>query len=243
MAGDWIKITHAAPDKPEMVLMSDLLALDQDAVFGKCVRLWIWADQQTISGEDLTVTPTFIDRLVSCAGFSAALIKVGWLAARSGRLSIPNFARHNGHSAKSRALNQDRMKRSRADQNRTENAPEKRRGEKNVTPNGVTYPAWLEPLWEEWATYKRERGEVYKPTGERGCRRKLTTMGQERASAAIDHSIANNYSGIYEPSGGHGSPARTQAGVARIAAPPGKYAHLDPPAGTGAAQPIPRQVA
>jgi len=113
MAGDWIKVTHATPDKPEIVRIADRCGLDIDAAFGKCVRLWIWADQQTVDGNALTVTDAFIDRLVHCPGFSAALREVDWLQARSGSLAIPRFDRHNGQSAKQRALTRDRVKRKR----------------------------------------------------------------------------------------------------------------------------------
>lgn len=38
------------PDKPEVFQLSEILNLDPDAVLGKLVRLWAWADQQTIDG-------------------------------------------------------------------------------------------------------------------------------------------------------------------------------------------------
>jgi len=130
MAGDWIKLQNVTPDKPEIVALAEILKIDQDAAFGKCVRIWIWADQQTISGHDLSVTTSFLDRLTNCPGFSSALVEVGWLKARNGRLSIPNFDRHNGQTAKNRALTKDRMQRQRDDQSVTESSPEKRREEK-----------------------------------------------------------------------------------------------------------------
>lgn len=113
MAGAWIKFEHVTPDKPEIVAMADILKIDQDAVTGKCLRIWIWADQNTTTGQDLEVQDSFIDRLTHCPGFSAALRKVGWLHGRTGRLVIPNFDRHNGQSAKSRALAKDRQEETR----------------------------------------------------------------------------------------------------------------------------------
>jgi hypothetical protein len=120
----WIKITHETPDKPEIIRMAEILNIDQDAVSGKCLRVWIWADQQTISGDDLIVTSSFLDRLTNCSGFSAALLEVRWLKSRNGRFSLPNFDRHNGQTAKNRALSADRMQRQRYAQNVTETAPE-----------------------------------------------------------------------------------------------------------------------
>lgn len=113
MAGEWIKLTHESPDKPEIVELAGILNIDHDAAFGKCVRLWIWVDQQSVDGNDFIVTPAFIDRLTNCPGFSQGLLKVGWLKARNGKFSIPNFDRHNGQTAKGRALTKDRVKRHR----------------------------------------------------------------------------------------------------------------------------------
>ena len=131
MAGDWIKVEHALPDKPECIRVAAHLGIDQDAVTGKLVRLWIWADQQTIDGNAPGVTSAFIDRLTNCPGFAAALVSVGWLEDRNGRLKLPNFDRHNGQTAKDRALTKDRVKRSRNGASVTGSLPEKRREEKN----------------------------------------------------------------------------------------------------------------
>ena len=113
MAGDWIKVENTLPDKPECIRMASKLDIDQDTIVGKLLRFWIWADQQTISGDVPGVTPAFIDRLTNCPGFAAALVEVGWLETSNGRLKLPNFERHNGQTAKNRALTADRMKRSR----------------------------------------------------------------------------------------------------------------------------------
>lgn len=148
MAGDWIKVEHTTPDKPEVVKLAGILGIDQDAVVGKLLRLWIWADQQSVSGNALTVTNSFLDRLVFCPGFAAGLVKVGWLNGREGLLSIPNFDRHNGQSAKNRANTNRRVANSRKAHHervaKTCNAnvtleplqkplPEKRREDNNTT--------------------------------------------------------------------------------------------------------------
>lgn len=140
MAGDWIKIEHALPDKPECIQIAGRLSVDQDAVAGKLLRLWIWADQQTIDGNAPGVTPAFIDRLTNCPGFSAALLDVGWLVDRNGRLQLPNFDRHNGQTAKQRALTASRVKRSRNGASVTESLPEKRR--EDIPPPAPDEPAF-----------------------------------------------------------------------------------------------------
>lgn len=134
LAGDWIKLDHTTPDKPEVIQLAQLLGFeDHDLAFAKCVRLWIWADQQSVDGNELCVTDSFVDRYTRVAGFAAALRKVGWLEGRDGRLSIPNFSRHNGQSAKTRANTAKRVQKSRDKCNAprvTQALPEKSREEK-----------------------------------------------------------------------------------------------------------------
>lgn len=115
MAGLWIKIDHDLPDKEEVDVIATSLKIDHDAVVGKLVRLWIWADRQTHDGKSIRVSEGFIDRIANCSGFSAALVESGWLVSRNGRFSLPNFDRHNGQTAKNRALTKDRVKRLRND--------------------------------------------------------------------------------------------------------------------------------
>lgn len=103
MAQDWIKVEDTLPDKPEVVQMASLLDIDQDAVCGKLLRVWIWADHNSVSGNEIPVTSAFLDRLVCRPGFADAMREVGWLEGRDSRLSFPRFNRHNGQSAKARA--------------------------------------------------------------------------------------------------------------------------------------------
>ena len=100
----WIKFDHCTPDKPEVFMLSEILGIDPDAVTGKLVRIWIWADQQTIVGDAVCVTRASLDRLASVTGFAAALIKVGWLIDSADGFIFANFDRHNGSTAKTRGL-------------------------------------------------------------------------------------------------------------------------------------------
>lgn len=113
MASLWIKIAHDLPDKEEIDLLAAALKIDHDAVIGKLIRFWIWADIQTVDPSAVRVTDAFIDRLTHCPGFAAALLKAGWMVRRNGRVSLPNFDRHNGQTAKSRAMTKDRVERHR----------------------------------------------------------------------------------------------------------------------------------
>lgn len=154
MAGDWIKVERATPDKPEVVKLAEILHMDDpDFVLGKLWRFWAWADANTQDGI-LKTKYAHIDRVVYCPGFARGLVSVGWLQGREGALVIPNFDRHNGNSSKARALEAEakRIRRSLKDQ--SDNAsdivsdksptpcptvvrhnvrPEKRREEDNAT--------------------------------------------------------------------------------------------------------------
>jgi hypothetical protein len=52
---------------------------------------------------------------------------------------------------------------------------------------------------QHWLTYKREKRQRYTATGLPLLLRKLEKLGERRAIDAIEHSIASNYTGIYEP--------------------------------------------
>jgi hypothetical protein len=139
MAGYWIKIELGTPDKPEVIKMAATLRLDQDAVVGKLVRVWIWANQNSVDGNAVTVTDSFLDRLTAKRGFAAALRSVGWLAGADGALRFANFDRHNGASAIARAETNRRVA-----QHRQRNAsgvtPPLPPRARNVTPEALPKP-------------------------------------------------------------------------------------------------------
>ena len=131
MAGDWIKILAATPDKPEVFEIAELLGIDPDAVLGKLVRVWIWADQNvTVRYANVTLTAqqsyadvtlaaqqvcnasvarSVIDRVAGVPGFANAMIASGWMAIDGDKAYFTNFDRHNGNTAKTRALSGQRM--------------------------------------------------------------------------------------------------------------------------------------
>lgn len=109
MAGDWIKLEVVTPDKPEVSRIADLLSIDHDAALGKLVRVWIWADLQTIDGNAVGVTKNAIDRVAYMPGFATAMHSVGWLSGSDSELSLVGFDKHNGKGAKKRALTNQRV--------------------------------------------------------------------------------------------------------------------------------------
>jgi len=113
MGRNWIKIETVTMDKPEVCVVATQLKLDPDAVVGKLVRLWSWAEVNRINSDEMHVTFEFLDKLVGKKGFAAALMKAGWLKEVGGVLQFPNFGRHNGPTGKGRALTAQRVSRHR----------------------------------------------------------------------------------------------------------------------------------
>jgi len=126
----WIKIDAPTPDKPEVFLMAESLGIDPDAVLGKLIRVWLWADQQTYDGNAGTVTRALLDRVAGVTDFAQAMENAGWLASKRGVLIFTNFERHNGNTAKNRALTQKRVEKHRNAPSVTSALPDKIREDK-----------------------------------------------------------------------------------------------------------------
>lgn len=103
MATPWIKVEVTTWDKIEVHRMSDILRIDPDAVLGKLVRIWSWADVNTHNGHADGVTMEMINRVLHHPNFAQAMRAVGWLEADADGVRFPNFDHHNGDSAKARA--------------------------------------------------------------------------------------------------------------------------------------------
>ncbi len=139
MAGDWIKFEKSTLDKPEVFEIAGILGIDPDAVIGKLLRVWNWFDDQSIDGCAPVTLAAQLNRNTGCAGFTQAMQQVGWMEIGEDRLRLPNFHRHNGETAKQRALSAKRMQKSRlkcyadsATSGATKTQPEKRREEKST---------------------------------------------------------------------------------------------------------------
>ena len=113
MAGEWLKFEKSTLDKPEVFAIADALSIDPDAVIGKLVRVWAWFDSHTVDGNAARVTPALLNRVSGIDGFIEAMAAEGWAAIDAGGVQLPRFDRHNGETAKQRALTAKRVARSR----------------------------------------------------------------------------------------------------------------------------------
>lgn len=141
MAGDWIKLEHATLDKPELGIASDLLGISEGDALLLFLRYWVWLDEnldESRHGLVPFVSRRSLERKFQCPGFAATLERIGWAQFDDEQhiLTVINWDRHNGKTAKSRALEQKKKARQRAELSRScpdvvpvDAAPEKRREE------------------------------------------------------------------------------------------------------------------
>ena len=140
MAGDWIKMRNNLATDPDVLRIASLAGIGRHDVVGRLHSVWAWADEHSANGHAVSVTQSFLDDLISCEGFCQAMRAVGWLDGQDWELTFPDFASHNGESAKKRGLEQKRKQLSRKvsakchAEKRTKAGPEKRREEKRRDP-------------------------------------------------------------------------------------------------------------
>ena len=106
-----MKVEKATPDKPEVFAIAEMLGIDPDSAFGKCFRIWRWFDDHTTNGKanGCCVSKMLVDRLVGVKGFADCMVSVGWLIEDGSSVCASNFERHNGETAKTRALTAKRV--------------------------------------------------------------------------------------------------------------------------------------
>ena len=125
------------PEKPEVLAISAKTGLHPDNVVGKCFRLWRWFDSHTQEGNAVGVTLVTLGYALGngddTSNFINAMVDVGWLSHDANGVTLPNFDRHNGQTAKSRALTAKRV----AKHKEKTNAPG------NAIGNGVSVSAAL----------------------------------------------------------------------------------------------------
>lgn len=232
MASSWIKVEVITPDKPEIFQIAEILNIDPDAVLGKLVRIWAWADQQTVDGNAGSVTKGVLDRIAFITGFADALIAVGWLAYDGNKLILPNFERHNGESSKKRALTNRRVAAHRKNETQKvtlaalqkalpeEEEEEEEEVKDKIPPNpprgrepkkSYPYPDQLNAeAWDEWKAYRSEmRFKAYAPT-ERSEGAAITELinlsggNHARQMQIVKQSMAKGWKGLFELKVGSG---------------------------------------
>lgn len=119
MSGDWAKVELNTPDKPEVWQIAEILDIDPDAAFGKVFRIWAWFDEHTEDGNAPSVTKKLLDRKVGVTGFCESMLQAGWMTEFEGVITLTNFGKHNGETAKKRANTAKRVSQHRANTSST----------------------------------------------------------------------------------------------------------------------------
>jgi hypothetical protein len=212
MAGDWIKLTHAVLDKPEIRKTARMLDVKHGQALELYLRWWVWLDVNSVDGLVDGLVDQDVDDLLRCPGFSACMREVGWLTTdeASGKLRVSGFDSHNGETSKKRALKNKAQAQWRAnvdarvdenvDQQRSTKAStreEKRRVLKtrSVIPEGFS---------RFWAAWPRNPRKAAKPQ----CLARWVSANLEgRASEVVAHVEACKRSSDWIKDGGSYIPA------------------------------------
>lgn len=117
MAGDWIVWTKGLADKREVRAVARKLGVDRRIVACCSMLLWEWVDSESGDGHVQGATTADIDEIVGLPGFADALADsgIGWLRVTNCGITVPNFERHNGETAKTRAKDRRRKHLARSD--------------------------------------------------------------------------------------------------------------------------------
>lgn len=251
MAIPWIKFEVTTSDKMEVGLIADILGIDPDAVVGKLLRVWAWFDENTIDGNASvtqkalqerykcnasSVAKALLDRRVGVVGFCDAMIQVGWMVELDGTISLPNFDRHNGESAKKRAEGGKRVEKHRSGRNAksvtdvTEKAlPDKIREDKNIDthtlpsddPNGligqdVIVPTWMREWFVKWLDWRwHDSGKKPPATLQQTWIIDLNGRGESKAIEDLQFSIKKQAKNLLRSENDFDKQIRTGGGVAR----------------------------
>ena len=212
MAGDWIKMNSNLDTNPKVIQVAGIVDLDEIHVVGCLHKIWSWADQHSLKGNALTVSVSFLDRLVRVSGFAEALRSVDWLEGEDSNISFPRFAEHNGQTAKQRASTAKRV----ANHKAKTNAPtvsevlppalpreEKRREEKITKKEERVAPDFGDPkiqaAWELWLQSRIEKRNEVKPTARKLQITKLKKLSKADALSMLNNSTENGYTGLFGP--------------------------------------------
>jgi hypothetical protein len=103
--------------------IAGMVGIDADSVVGKLLKVWRWFDAHTETGNALGVSYPLVDHVAGVSGFAEAMALCGWLRQDGSTLTLPNFDRHNGKTAKNRALTAKRVAQSKEKSNAKGNAP------------------------------------------------------------------------------------------------------------------------
>lgn len=198
MAGDWIKMRTCLATDPAVIGIASSLDINEFEVVGMLHHLWAWADTQSRDGHAAGVTAKWINRFCQRDGFAEQMQKAGWLEITESGITLPNFDRHNGEPAKTRALATNRKKKqrsnvteetgqvSRNERDESVTREEKRREEeesKAIVPSADDTSGYSSEFEQFWKAYPKRDGGNSKKGAFKAWKARL------RAGAKVDDLI------------------------------------------------------
>lgn len=124
MAGDWIKMRFDLQTHPKVVRIMSATSSNKFAVIGGLHAIWCIFDAHSDDGLMQGYTHQILDQMIGWEGFCRAVIDVGWLIEGcDNSLQLPDFTEHNGESAKKRADDSKRKRRTRAASKTSDECP------------------------------------------------------------------------------------------------------------------------
>lgn len=213
-------------------------------VWGECVKFGeMDGDDMVLRGRDIYA----IDKVADRRGFAGAMIAAGWLKVvdaetlRFPALTKPLFF-ESIITQKVRAKEAERKRQKRrgdsASRETSADSPANVLRHNIIDKNRDTSYEVSTPLppildtpqfrsaWTEWESHRKHKRSALTPEAVRRQLKKLEAIGHDRAIAAIEHSIAQGYQGIYEAGGGAGG-GGSELRPGKVRSAPGKYASVD----------------
>jgi hypothetical protein len=216
MAGDWIKMRTDLFTHPKVIRISSALKADRLRTVGGLMSVWCLFDAHSVDGRLEGYDAATIDDLIGWAGFADAMKAAGWLAETPEGLSLPDFERHNGQSAKRRAQDADRKREGRssasdADTKRTRE--EKRREEKEDKATVAALPDFVPA--DAWSAFVEMRKKIKKPMTARAVELMFAKLDRFAAAghdvkATLEKSTLNCWQDVFEPKDGAGQVVQAQ---------------------------------
>lgn len=234
----WVKVEYHTPEKPELHQAAAKLNRDIRVVFYHWFKLLVWADAN-VSEDGIAhgMTLSALSKVAGLDGLAECLCEVGWLTQRDQGVALSNWGRHNGSSAKSRALAQRRQakkrhasvtQKSRAQRDASylissgsdSDSPIQEKTKRTTVFENLNWTqeqrgnCALKQAWQDFVEHRRAKRAALTPKAADLVVRKLVVLSPERAVSALEAAIANGWTGVFpEPESRSGS--RSQSDRAR----------------------------
>ena len=110
-SSNWLKVQKHTWQKGEVRQVARVLQIDLANAFLAWFRLYAAFDELTADGSIPFYTAADADQDAGLPGAGMAFAQVGWLLFDENGCTVVNWGRHNGESAKARALKAERQAR------------------------------------------------------------------------------------------------------------------------------------